>query len=235
MNPKYLTLIIAALSLATAIGEDRIHGVSREGIDTLFEADAVLTDAEVAVVADLARQRGLPSVKQVLTYNIHLTADHVIKAISQDVITGSEYTIHSVSINYDKWSPGGRKNQKILKSIGDFWVAKSDVEKTRGAKLQTRHGEIRVMLRDDTQLDFADKVVAAINAGKLRFKEASLKKSIEDAHADVSKPVAISMADKGKKCYLSLSLGRSLSGMEVECTMDEDGGLTVVAANVWNL
>ena len=233
MNGRFLTLLIVALSSTLAMCADRIHGVSQSGIDTLFEANAVLTDAEVAVVVDLARQCGLPSVKQVLTCNIHLTAKYVIHAISHDVVSGREFTIHSVSINCDKWSLIGRKSQTILKSSGDFWVAKGDVQKTRWAKFQTRHGEIRVMLNDDTQVDFADKVVTAIDAGKLRFKEARLKTSIEDANADVSRPVAISMADNGKSCHMTLSLGRDLTGMAVKCTMDEDEGLTVVEVRIW--
>jgi hypothetical protein len=240
MNAKYLTVMIAALSLATAIGEDRIHGVSKAGIDTLFEADAVLTDAEVAVVADLARQCGLPSVRQIGTYNQRVQsseAEYVIRAVSEEVPSGREYKVSCVSVWNGKWNPGVRKNRKILKSRGDFWI-EDKIEVYRFAIFAAHCGPIRVHLDDSMPLSVADKVVAAMDASKLRFKDATLKKSFDEIAKNwgtvISHPAAIYMHEGGK-CTIELPSSGMSSGVSMVCILDLNGELTVVEVNKWNI
>ena len=222
---------IALCGVSAAFDEEFKRGVSRDGIETCFDPHAVLTETQIAIVVDLVRQCGMKSVRRIRTYNCGAQVggtEYDIRVGSDADTNGREMKYSSVSVSYEKWNPGGRKSRKSLKSSGDFWV-EDKVDVNRFAIFAAHCGPIRVHLDDSIPLSIADKVVAAMDSGKLHWKDASLKvrfdERVNEAGIVTSRPAAISLDEDGK-CIIELPRVSDDHGMSLVCTLDADGELT---------
>lgn len=230
---RLVSILIALWGLVAAYGEEFKRGLSRDGIETAFDTNAVLSEAQIMDVVDLVRECGMQSVRRIHTYNDMAMASgthYTIRVGSDGVTNGREIKYSSVSVSYEKWDPGGRKNRKILKSLGNFWV-EGNVDVNRFAIFAAHCGPIRVHLDDSIPLSIADKVVAAMDGSKLNWKDTSLKarfeKRVKEADIVISRPAMISQ-DKEGRCIIELPRGSDTHGMSLVCTLDADGELTVV-------
>jgi hypothetical protein len=202
------------------------------GIKTRFDREAVLSRDELLSVVALARDCGVSDVAEVYTYNIHPSSAYGIGVLSRETVSGRKISFVNVLMDYEKFSSKKvREMSRVFKANGEFWVNLGCVLPVSQTTFVVRGNTIRVEISDSTPLPIADKVVAALASGKIRYSTEKLKMEAEKERVDFSRPMGVSLDKDGKTFSASFSIG-ALAGMHLTFTFEEDV-VTVTDVSVW--
>jgi hypothetical protein len=212
-----LTIALLGLAICSRSGAET-NTVT--GLQTHFESGA-LSDKELATVIRLAKQCGISNAVEVDTVYYLPTQDRGIEVRGAENIRGRKISFVTVNIDREKWSgKETRRQSKVLKSIGEFWVSSYGVRTNVFTTFSVNGGRIRVRLSEDIPLPIADKIIDAFVARKIRLSSGSILDKSQLERVDFSKPESLCQTKEG--FHISYATG-STSWIVLDFTFDSDG------------
>lgn len=175
------------------------------GVTTEFAPEARLSASELATVIELAKRCGVPDAAEVSTYNnYHPSPFFSIAVKSREVARGRKVTFVTLQIDREKWSSRElRQSSRVVKSIGEFWVARGGLTTNVLTTFAASGRTIRLRVADGIPLPTAERIVQAFAAGSVRYADQKTR----DAFTDINISQAVGL-DRAKE-YFAISFSPS--------------------------
>jgi hypothetical protein len=164
-SPFAILALIAAL-LLQPIGFCQYVG-PLSAIATDFTRGSKLSDNEVRAVVKLAQKAGIKNISKIYSYYMLPTSVVGIGVNGAETIDGRKVSFASVDIDTEGVLEELSRNfTNVLHSEGTFWVRAHGVRTNTLTLFEMKGETIRIELGQRVPLSQADKIVAALSAGK---------------------------------------------------------------------
>jgi hypothetical protein len=219
-RPALLIFLIGAL-----IGFLQLDGLSQyvgplSAISIDFVKGPSLSDSELMSVIKLAQKAGVKNVTRIHTYYIHPSPEAGIAVLGAEIVNGRNITFPSVNIRTEGLTEELSRNfTNVLLWEGKYWVERWGVETNTLTLFEMKGQKIRVKLDKKVPLGQADRVIAALSAGKVSFADAKTKREAEDVN--LSKPIAIYVGRRDGSVGLLFSCGEWCD-VSFYCVLERD-------------
>ena len=216
-RPSLYLFLITALFLQQFCFGQYLGPLSKISID--FTTGAVLSDSEVKTAVKLAQKAGITNIARIYSYYGLPTSEVGIGVNGAETINGRKVFFASVYIETRGLVEEISRNvTNVLYSEGNFWVRAGMVQTNVLTTFETKNGTIRIELNKEVSLAQADRIVAAISAGKIRFVDGKTRD--ETRGVNLSKPVGMYLWKDS--VHLTFSCGEGCD-VSFRCTLEEEG------------
>jgi hypothetical protein len=152
------------------------------GVRTKFASEARLSASELTTVIELAKRCGLPDATEVSTYNnYHPSPFFSIAVKGREVARGRRVTFITLQMDREKWtSKELRRSSHVVKSIGEFWVARGGLTTNVLTTFAIAGTTIRLRVADAIPLPTAERIVQAFATGSVRYADQKTRDALKD-------------------------------------------------------
>ena len=217
-----LVLLAVALFLLQSTGVAQYLG-PLSAISINFEKGSALSDRELVQVVTLAGKAGITNISKISTYYLLPSSVIGVAVDGAEKVKGRKVSFASVHIETKGLIEEMSRNvTNIFWSEGKFWVSRLGFFTNTLTLFQMKGDTIRIKVGEKVPLAQADKIVAALSAGKIRYADESIQQ--EGRRINISRPESMYVDRKTDFIYVTYSCGNGCD-VSFRCTLDKNGVL----------
>jgi hypothetical protein len=213
---KRFVLLATALLLLQLVCAGRDDSPLPE-IDRQLSNGRQLSSEDVTAVMKLAQKAGITNIAKISQLD---SEDLNIRVIGKERVNGRTVTFESLLVRTEGLMQHSiRLPARGVWTEGKFWAAYNSVYTNIVTLFEANGRTIQVRVRGKVSLEEAERLVATLTAGKIRYADAETEMKAHD-HADLTVPEGIFLSDKG---WLRVAFSRGLYGhASFKCVFADD-------------